>query len=116
VRQWDIWQVDWEHLDAPPGPTRRKPRPALIVSENPIRPGQVVVVVPFRSKRPQSGPTIEFTPNDYDWDALGLSNRCWLWPRFAREIHYAECLYKRGCLHKRGGEQVLGMLRALGLH
>jgi len=119
VHQWDIWQVDWENRNRdylPIGhPDRRKPRPAVIVSENPIVAGHIVAVTPIGGSPPPSLPTIKFDPSDRDWKHLGLTKRCWLWPRATREILYAECLYKRGVVGTWDGSRITTILKNLGL-
>lgn len=94
IRQWDVWDVDWEHEDG-----TSKVRPCLVLSSNQFNEqSDKIWISRFRSAKLDIPYRIEFNKDDASFAATGLSKTCHLYPAQARSVSRSRFTRRRGKL------------------
>lgn len=107
-RQWEIWEVEWDHDDG-----TKKNRPALIVSSTTYNATNNRVWVAMMSTKRHTAPKVAFDPQDPGWPQTGLRRPCYCYVTNVREVDKSKLLRLRGFVTQMRAAMISYMIKQL---
>ncbi len=95
IKQWDIWQVHWQHDDG-----GSKPRPALVLSSKEFNEAHGFAWFARISSSVFDAPHYEFRRADPFFEQTGLDKDCRLYYTEVQALEEDRLLYYRGGLDR----------------